>query len=214
MGFYIQLDEDYFGHPKVLQLKTLIGPEADVYMPRLWCYAVKYVKEGTFRHPSQIESAAMWYGEPGALIKALVECGFIEPDGLTLHGWMDRTGGALETYGLHKQKVREYYKKKKGEPTNGQQEKPTPKGGPYLLLAKQWNTTGTGFPINEASGEDIIQKYIFRGAPPQEVEKLMWDAERCRGKKIWEALETLCPKNGKPLSMDEQVKAKLRREAK
>lgn len=103
----MQLDADYYDHPKTLHLVSLIGTEGDVYPPRLWTWAIKYAKKGTLRSSSMIEVACRWRGEPGRLAKAMVDAGFIESDGLTIHDWMARTGHDLEVYEQKKERLRE-----------------------------------------------------------------------------------------------------------
>jgi hypothetical protein len=104
---YVQLDADYYDHPKTLHLVSLIGTEGDVYPPRLWTWAIKYAKKGVLRSTSMIEVACRWRGESGKLAAAMMAAGFVEMDGLTIHGWMERTGHDLEVYELKKERLRE-----------------------------------------------------------------------------------------------------------
>jgi len=115
---YVQLDADYYDHPKTLHLMSLIGPEADTYPPRLWTWALKYAKAGVLRSNAMIEVACRWRGEPGKLATAMMAAGFVEMDGLTLHGWMERTGKDILRYEQKRASMREYWhevgKKNKG----------------------------------------------------------------------------------------------------
>lgn len=104
---YVQLDEDYYGHPKTLHLIELLGPEADTYPPRLWTWAKKYAKGGIMRSESMIETACRWQGAPGRLVEALVTAGFVDREALTIHNWMKRTGHDLEMYEQKKQRLKE-----------------------------------------------------------------------------------------------------------
>lgn len=103
---YVQLDEDYYGHPKTLQLVNLLGQEADTYPPRLWTWAMKYEKPGVMKSEAMIETACRWKGEPGKLASAMIEAGFVDLD-LTIHNWMRRTGHDIEVYEAKKKRLRE-----------------------------------------------------------------------------------------------------------
>ena len=63
---YLNLDPDYFNHPKTIRLIGLLGVGAAEYPIRLWCYCAKYHPvDGLLRGYSdvEIESAASWRGE-------------------------------------------------------------------------------------------------------------------------------------------------------
>lgn len=98
---YLEVDEGYPGHRKTLRLCTLMRSEtADAYPPRLWAWAVRSAPDGdlTGMQPGEIEMAIRYRKQDGALFEALVTAGFIDrlPDGsVTIHGWMEHTGGAL-----------------------------------------------------------------------------------------------------------------------
>lgn len=114
MGFEIPVDLDYFSHPKTINLVTTLGPEADIYPIRLWAWASKYAKDGIVKNPKQIEVACGWKGEEGKCLKALIDCGFIEKDGTTIHDWEDHIGRAVSIYEARKERQREYYARTHG----------------------------------------------------------------------------------------------------
>lgn len=111
MGFEIPFDTAYPSHPKTLKLIALLKkPEADVYPIRLWAWAAEYARDGVVvGGAAQVELAVRWRGLPGRLHGALVEAGFLEKDGLTIHGWKERTGRAILIYEQKKRKQRERY---------------------------------------------------------------------------------------------------------
>lgn len=111
---YVQLDDAYYDHPKTLHLISLLGPEADGYPPKLWTWAIKYAKQGVLKHPDLAEVACRWKGEKGKLHRAMVDAGFIEADGVTLHGWMERTGNDIVRYEEKKSRLREKYRNSSG----------------------------------------------------------------------------------------------------
>lgn len=94
---YLNLDLDYFTHPKVERLVDALGVEAFHYPIRLWCYAGKHFSEsGVFVEcsPTQLEKAMGWVGEGGKLIDLLVKFGFLEVKGksLKVHDWKHHAG--------------------------------------------------------------------------------------------------------------------------
>lgn len=94
---YLNLDLDYFTHPKVERLVEELGNEAFHYPIRLWCYAGKH-----FPHTGmldgcsikQIEKAIGWAGEHGKLIDSLLKFDFIKQRGESyqIHDWKDHAG--------------------------------------------------------------------------------------------------------------------------
>lgn len=94
---YLNLDLDYFTHPKVERLVEALGNEAFHYPIRLWCYAGKHFPHtGTLDGCSvkQIEKAIGWAGENGKLIDSLLKFGFIKSRGESyqIHDWKDHAG--------------------------------------------------------------------------------------------------------------------------
>ena len=94
---YLNLDLDYFTHPKVERLVDALGIEAFHYPIRLWCYAGKHFSEsGVLENCSvrQIENAIGWKGETGKLIENLVRFGFLNSRGETyrVHDWKQHAG--------------------------------------------------------------------------------------------------------------------------
>lgn len=116
MGFEMPVDVDYFDHPKTLDLIAILGKqEADTYPLRLWKWAAKYSKRGVLSgQAAQIEVPLRWKGPPGKLQKALIDAGFIEPDGKAIHDWMKGIGRAILIYDEKKRKQREAYARKHG----------------------------------------------------------------------------------------------------
>jgi len=99
---YLNLDPDYFAHPKTVRLCGLLGPEAGVYPLKLWAYCAKF-------HPinadlstyskEEIESAIGWRGEAGKLVDSLVRVGMLEvcDEHFCVHDWKEHQGH-LEAY--------------------------------------------------------------------------------------------------------------------
>jgi hypothetical protein len=95
---YLNLDLDYFDHPKTVRLIGLLGRGADLLPIRLWCYCGKYHAENgelTGYSPEEIETAALkWWGQPGKAVEAMLRPfqgrpGFLEQTigGYKVHDW-------------------------------------------------------------------------------------------------------------------------------
>lgn len=211
---YVQLDTDYFNHPKTIHLISLIGPEADVYPPRLWTWAMKYAKSGVLKTPGMVETACRWKDDDGRLHKALVASGFLDEDGVTIHGWMERTGHGLQRYEEKKARGREKYrnsanfcgKNSRVEESrvdkSKEEESKADKSSPPGLLASAYIAKNRGI-ISYDKCYSICDFYLasidFKAA-----EQAVWNSKK--GEKIWEILEPLRPVNGGAMSMDEIIK--------
>lgn len=94
---YLNLDLDYFEHPKTVRLVATCGESAESAPIKLWCHAGKFCPEsGLLRGyaPAEVEAFAKWRGAPGALVAGLLKVGFLHqtPDGYQLHEWLDHEG--------------------------------------------------------------------------------------------------------------------------
>lgn len=94
---YLNLDLDYFTHPKVMRLADNLGPHAVYYPIKLWCYAGKHFSDSGMLQAcskTQLEKAVGWDGETGKLIDSLVEFGFLERKGdfFKIHDWKQHAG--------------------------------------------------------------------------------------------------------------------------
>lgn len=94
----LNLDLDYFDHPKTVALVDLLGADADVIPIRLWCYCGRFhtatgcVPRGTAG--VMLERRIGWRGPAGECIKALVATGFLEEvdGGFKVHDWLEHSG--------------------------------------------------------------------------------------------------------------------------
>lgn len=94
---FLNLDLDYFSHPKTVRLVGLLGRGAEVLPIRLWCYCGKYhVESGklTGYSAQEIESAVQWWGKQGELVEALLKVEYLikTEDGFMVHDWMEHQG--------------------------------------------------------------------------------------------------------------------------
>lgn len=93
----INVDLDYFDHPKTRRLIAMLGLGADILPIRLWVHVAKYHYESGVVAPpftAGIESITCWWGQPGKCVAALIECGFLDQvgDSLAVHNWIDHAG--------------------------------------------------------------------------------------------------------------------------
>lgn len=96
----LNVDLDYFEHPKTKRLVGLLGNGADVLPIKLWAYCGKFhYIDGRLDgySPAEIESIAGWWGAPGELIAALMRVGFLDMDGenYLIHEWVEHEAHIL-----------------------------------------------------------------------------------------------------------------------
>ena len=97
----INVDLDFFDHPKVKRLRAMVGPEAEVFIMRLWAYAGKYhAEDGTLKDhgADEIEGLMGWLGAKGVLLQALLKVGFVLHDakvGYFIKDWIEHEGHLL-----------------------------------------------------------------------------------------------------------------------
>ena len=94
---YLNLDLDYFDHPKTLQLVALLGEGSDTLPLRLWAYAGKYApRDGVIgrRSAAEVEALIRWRGESGLAARALQRVGFLSRDSgvFKVHDWKHHQG--------------------------------------------------------------------------------------------------------------------------
>jgi len=78
---YLNLDLDYFDHPKTMRLVRLLGVGAELFPVRLWCYCGKFhYEDGRFEgySPEEIESRAGWKGKEGLMLQTMKQVGYME----------------------------------------------------------------------------------------------------------------------------------------
>jgi hypothetical protein len=214
MGFELPIDADYFTHPKTLKLISILGARADVYPLRVWAWASRYARDGVVEGQHRaIELAAGWKQPVGKLVASLQQAGFIDPDGKTLHDWMNGIGRAILIYERKKQKMRAKYHLSVGilpedlrKPSGSlpptldtldetlhstregiQESKPRPV---VHILASTWNR-GPGLHLNGDKASEHIQAALHVGVTAPEIEQAFMDHAKIKGIKIWEVLDQL-----------------------
>lgn len=94
---YLNLDLDYFTHPKTIRLIGLLGRGAAELPIRLWSYCGKYhCESGNLAgHSAQeIEALVGWWGGSGKMVEAMIAVGFLKKTdgGFKIHDWLDHAG--------------------------------------------------------------------------------------------------------------------------
>src|SRR3990167_8854123 len=94
---FLNLDLDFFEHPKTRRLIGLLGRGAAELPIRIWCYCGKYHAEsGSLASYSaqEIESIVGWWGKPGDMIEAMLRVGFLEKngEGCKVKDWQELNG--------------------------------------------------------------------------------------------------------------------------
>lgn len=113
---YIELDTDYFDHPRVIMLRRLIGEGADVYPLRMWTWAARHAREGVLA-PDLVEAACRWAGDMGVLLNALEQVGLLtrQEDGrFFIKGWDKWSGKFFQQYERKLERMRDYSKERRG----------------------------------------------------------------------------------------------------
>ena len=93
----LNLDFDYFDHPKTKRLVGLLGRGSEVLPLKLWCYCGKFhPRDGrlTGYAIQEIESLVGWWGKSGRFVDAMLTVGFLhqEENGYVVHEWKDHEG--------------------------------------------------------------------------------------------------------------------------
>lgn len=94
----INLDLDYFDHPKTMALVAILGADADVLPIRLWNFCGRFhTATGDVLGSTAgqvIERRIGWRGAAGECVKALVQTGFLDtiPGGYRVHDWLEHSG--------------------------------------------------------------------------------------------------------------------------
>lgn len=78
---YLNLDFDFFDHPKTRRLRGIVGHGAETYILRIWAHCGKFhPDDGILSGYSvpEIEEIAGWKGESGKCLEALLKVGMLE----------------------------------------------------------------------------------------------------------------------------------------
>lgn len=85
----LRLAVGWIDHAKTLRLIEACGAKGALCLLRLWSYAAQNcATTGNIGRPDDVERIARWKGKHGVFHAALVEIGWLDPDGATLHDWI------------------------------------------------------------------------------------------------------------------------------
>jgi len=95
----LNLDIDYFDHPKTKHLVRLLGRGSEVLPLKLWVYTARYFTDSgilTGISAQEIEDEVRWWGESGKMVEVMLleKSQFLDFDGehYSIHDWEDHEG--------------------------------------------------------------------------------------------------------------------------
>jgi len=93
----IRLATSWRGHRKRKKLKRILGAEGVLALIDLWIGVAVSRPNGVLTGWSAEDIAleADWEGEPDVFVSGLIEAGFLEADGITLHDWAEYQGWVM-----------------------------------------------------------------------------------------------------------------------
>lgn len=95
---YLNLDLNYFSHPKTMRLTGLLGKEAEVLPIKLWCYCGKHhCQDGKLSgySPQEVEAVVKWWGKSGDMVTAMLKTAHIRElseGGYEVVDWLEHNG--------------------------------------------------------------------------------------------------------------------------
>jgi hypothetical protein len=187
----LNLDLNYFEHPKTVRTVALLGVGSDVLPIKLWRYCGKFhAADGILRGYTNeaIESVCGWRGPKGKMVKAFIEVAWLHElhddsgaaIGYQVHDWLEHQGH-LDAY-KRRGKAAARARWQKLEPGNaasnasGMQQasnKHTGCNAPAVpaILTKEVHSLareGSGLPPEAAipTSKEIAEFFSVRGIPP------------------------------------------------
>ncbi len=93
----LNIDFDFFEHPKTMMLCARLGEWAEILPIRLWRFAGRFHAETGILSTKSLDVLELhlkWRGEKGEAIESLIEAGFLEPteSGYAVHDFLKRNG--------------------------------------------------------------------------------------------------------------------------
>lgn len=100
MNTDFRVSVDFFAHHKTRKLRRKLGADAVLCLLQLWAYAARLRADGNLSGMSteDVELAADWDGDEGALVSGLIAVGYIDGDegDYTLHDWAENNPWVAE----------------------------------------------------------------------------------------------------------------------
>lgn len=205
----ILVDPSSPDHPKIWALADALkigDVEAYGMVVRLWCKSMQLRESGSFvgwteRHIARAAGFAKWEKESEGFVKAFVDVELLDKidGGYRIHDWLEHQGPLIERREYDRERMRE---KRQAiainrSDSNGKQEGPPSDQGSSLAARCAAVYRKICPIINQQSATNLIQFALDAGANPQAVEHAFYDAGAIKGKKVWQVLETLVPKEAK-----------------
>jgi hypothetical protein len=89
MSLYNRVYTNFYTHRKTARLRVKLGNDALWLPPRFWAYAAENQPDGVFQDydPNELAHLVGYTGDAQAMLQALLEAGFLDPDPLRIHEW-------------------------------------------------------------------------------------------------------------------------------
>jgi hypothetical protein len=93
MSLYVRIFTNFYSSRKTAHLQAVIGTDAFWVPPRIWAYAAENQPDGNLeKYSAQVLANLIGYtGDATRMHQALLEAGFIDPDGM-IHDWFEHNG--------------------------------------------------------------------------------------------------------------------------
>lgn len=122
---YLNIDLDYFEHPKTRRLVAILGRGAELLPVRLWAFCGKFhYEDGALSGyaPAEIEAVAGWWGAEGEMVQAMIKVGFMDIDSESsnyrMHNWESHQGHIGSLKQRAKDAAQKRWNKIKNAPSN------------------------------------------------------------------------------------------------
>jgi len=157
---WFRVDASLADHPKLDVLEARLGPGAARVLLRIWSWARRIRRDGRFR-PGEIDLAARCHAAA-----ALIEAGFLEGDGCTLHDWMHHNGEEIAKLPAKRSRHAEYMKtwRLKQQAVLGAVSPP-----PHTPLLSTETATATGDASRDISRNASRNALLTNGAHAHEI---------------------------------------------
>lgn len=154
---YLNIDLDYFEHPKTRRLVGILGRGAEMLPIKLWAFCGKFhyaSGEMDGYSAGEIEAIAGWWGQEGQMIEAMVKVGFLDVDSTgeiyRMHNWEDHQGHIVSLKRRAKDAAQKRWGRIKNASSNATGNAPSipssnaPSNAPFHSIPFQSNPTVVG----------------------------------------------------------------------
>lgn len=162
----MNIEAELVDHPKYLLLRKKVGVLALEYLIRIWghCASNRRGEHWRGKDAEYLEIVARWTGEPGALLSALVEVGFVDqkPTGLLIHDWESNNSFTVANWTKNLSG-----RPSKKKPTSATPEpKPVQDGSHGEAMGKPWAPHGDPVCMSDRVNEGVRAPSLSQDSEP------------------------------------------------